>query len=111
MNEILRFSLYLLTMALVTYLLRLLPLILVNKKLENPFLLRFLYYIPYTVLAAMTVPAILYSTSYITSAVIGSLVALFLAYVKRGLFTVSFGASLAVFIAEWIIPSLPFNLI
>lgn len=111
MNEILKFALYLLTMAGVTYLLRLLPLIFVNKKIESPFILRFLYYIPYTVLAAMTVPAILYSTSYMSSAIFGAAVALLLAYMNRGLFTVSFGAALAVFVAEWIIPYIPLNII
>ncbi len=111
MNEILKFALYLLTMALVTYLLRLIPLIAIKKKIENPFLLRFLYYIPYTVLAAMTLPAILYSTSYITSAVFGALVALLLAYFNRGLFTVSLGAVAAVFVAELIIPYINLNII
>ena len=107
MNETVRFILYLLTMAGVTYLLRLLPLILVNKKIENPFLLKFLYYIPYTVLAAMTFPAILYSTAYMASAIVGAGVALILAYAKRSLLTVSLGASLAVFLTELLIPYLP----
>ena len=110
MNETLKFALYLLTMALVTYLLRLLPLVLIKKKIENKFLLRFLYYIPYTVLAAMTLPAIIYSTSFIVSAAVGTLVALILAYFNRGLFTVALGASLAVFLTELVIPYIPYTL-
>ena len=110
MNETLKFILYLLTMALVTYLLRLLPLVAVKGKIENKFLLRFLYYVPYTVLAAMTLPAILYSTSFVISAALGTLVALILAYFNRGLFTVAFGACLAVFIAELVIPYIPYTL-
>ena len=53
---------YLLVMAGVTYLIRDLPLVLVRKKIKNRFLQSFLYYIPYTVLSAMTFPAILYAT-------------------------------------------------
>ena len=58
--DMLTFLPYLLVMAGVTYLIRALPFVLVNKKIENRFLNSFLYYIPYTVLAAMTFPAILY---------------------------------------------------
>ena len=106
MNEILKFSLYLATMAIVTYLLRLLPLLLLNKKFENKFVLSFLYYVPYTVLAAMTIPAIFYATSSIYSAIAGALVALLLAYFNRSLITVAIGASVTVFIVEMIINSL-----
>ena len=51
-------------MAGVTYLVRMLPLVLVKKKIENRFInLLFLYYVPYAVLAVMTVPAIFSSTA------------------------------------------------
>lgn len=62
--DMLTFLPYLLVMAGVTYLIRALPFVLVNKKIENRFLNSFLYYIPYTVLAAMTFPAILYGTNH-----------------------------------------------
>ena len=52
------FFLYLLVMAGVTYLIRMLPLVLCRKKIENRFIRSFLYYIPYAVLSAMTIPAI-----------------------------------------------------
>ena len=45
---------YLLVMAIVTYLIRVIPLVLVKHKIKNKFFNSFLYYIPYTVLAAMT---------------------------------------------------------
>ena len=61
--DMLTFLPYLLVMAGVTYLIRALPFVLVNKKIENRFLNSFLYYIPYTVLAAMTFPAILTATA------------------------------------------------
>ena len=57
------FYVYLLVMAGVTYLIRMLPLVLLKKKITNRFLLSFLYYIPYAVLAVMTVPAIFSATA------------------------------------------------
>lgn len=49
---------YIAVMALVTYLIRMLPLVIFRKKIENRFIRSFLYYIPYAVLAAMTFPAV-----------------------------------------------------
>lgn len=53
---------YTLVMAGVTYLLRAAPILIFQKKIENPFIQSFLFYVPYAVLAAMTFPAILTST-------------------------------------------------
>jgi branched-subunit amino acid transport protein len=103
MNEHLLFFLYLMTAAGVTYLIRMLPLVFVRRKIENRYLKSFLYYIPYAVLTAMTLPAIFYSTGYIISAVIGFLVAVALAYFNRGLLTVAIGATATVFIVETVI--------
>ncbi len=100
MTVSLKFLLYLLVMSLVTYLLRMLPLVFVKKKLESKFIERFLYYIPYTVLASMTFPAVFYSTGIPISAVIGVVVALILAYFEKGLVVVSLGATCAVFVCE-----------
>lgn len=52
-----------LIMALVTYLPRMLPLVLFRKTIENQFIKSFLAYVPYAVLGAMTFPSILFSTS------------------------------------------------
>ncbi|MBQ3470995.1 MAG: AzlD domain-containing protein [Clostridia bacterium] len=93
---------YLATTAIVTYLVRAVPLVLIKKKIENRFILSFLYYMPYAVLAVMTVPAVFFATGSIVTAVAGVAVALVLAYFKKGLLTVALGASLAVFIAEMI---------
>ena len=106
MNETIRFILYILVMAGVTYLVRMLPLVFFRKKITNRFIRSFLYYVPYTVLTVMTVPAVLYSTAYFASAVAGVLVAILLAYFKRGLITVAVGASFTVLIGELIIPLL-----
>lgn len=94
---------YLLTMAVVTYLVRAVPLVLIKKKIENKFIISFLYYMPYAVLSVMTVPAVFYATNHNITAAAGVLAALVLAYFKKGLLTVAIGASAAVFAAEMII--------
>ena len=83
------FFIYLAVMAGVTYLVRAVPLILVKKPIKNRFLLSFLHYIPYAVLAAMTVPAIFYATDYFISAVVGFAVAAVLSFFKKGLIVVA----------------------
>ena len=87
-------------MAGVTYLIRMIPLVLFGKKITNKYINSFLYYVPYTVLAAMTVPAVFFSTSSAVSAAVGFCVAVILALFKRGLLTVAACASLAVFLTE-----------
>lgn len=91
---------YLIVMAGVTYLVRVIPFVLMNKKIENRFINSFLYYTPYTVLSAMTFPAILYATNSMISATAGLFTAIFLAYKRKGLLVVAIGACLAVFIVE-----------
>ena len=103
MSEIVKFFLYLLVMAGVTYLVRMLPLVFFRKKIESRFVRSFLYYIPYTVLSVMTFPAIFYSTGSFWSALAGTLVGILLAFFGRGLLTVAAGSSLSVLIAEIII--------
>ena len=53
---------YIITMAVVTYLIRMVPLVAFRKKIENRFVNSFLYYVPYSCLTALTLPSILYST-------------------------------------------------
>lgn len=95
---------YLLTaiiaMTAVTWLPRMLPLMLVRRRIENVFIRSFLYYVPYAVLAAMTIPAIFFATSSIWSALAGLIVALVLGWYRRSLLTVALGASVAVYIME-----------
>lgn len=91
---------YLVVMAVVTYLVRALPYVLIRKKITNRFIRSFMEYIPYAVLAAMTFPAILYSTSFIWSAVAGLVAALIVAYLNKGLFPVAISACSAVIIVE-----------
>lgn len=87
-------------MAGVTYLIRVLPLVLFQKKIENEFVSWFLYYVPYAVLTAMTIPAIFTSTTYVLSAVLGLAVALCLGYLEKGIMTIALAASATVFVVE-----------
>lgn len=93
------FFLGLAVMAGVTYLIRMLPLVLIRRRITNRFLLSFLAYIPYAVLAAMTFPAVLDSTGNRVTALIGLAVALVLAFCRRGLLLVAASASAAAFLA------------
>lgn len=94
------FFIYLLIMSGSTYLIRTLPLVIAKKKIENRFIRSFLYYIPYAVLTAMTIPAIFYATSSILSAAIGLFVAVFFAYKGKSLTVVAITACVGVFFTE-----------
>ena len=88
-------------MAGVTYLIRMLPMVIFRRKLESRFVKSFLYYVPYAVLAAMTVPAIFESTAGPASAAAGFLVAVLLAFRGGALLPVALAACGAVYLAEW----------
>ena len=90
-------------MALTTYLLRALPLTLFTKQIQNRFVRSFLTYVPYAVLAAMTIPDILFATSDLISAVVGLAVAVILAWFGRSLLTVALCSSAAVFVVEFLL--------
>ena len=89
-------------MAGVTYLVRVLPMVIFRKKITNRWIKAFLYYVPYAVLSAMTFPAIFTSTGSYPSAIAGCGMAVILAYLKKGLLTVAVGAAAAVFIVQFI---------
>lgn len=91
---------YILVMAVTTYLIRMIPLVFTKKEITSPFICSFLYYVPYACLAAMTFPAIIDSTSSRISAVTGFVVALIVAYWEKSLLTVALFACGAVFIVE-----------
>ncbi len=94
--------LYIAIMALATYLVRILPLVLLRKEIKNVYIRSFLYYVPYVTLAAMTFPAILSATANPLSGAVGLICAVIIAYVDGNLFKVSVGACVAVYIAEFI---------
>lgn len=74
-----------LLMAVTTYLIRVIPLLVLRKPIRNRFFRSFLYYAPYVTLSVLTFPAILYSTGSFTSALAGSTVALICAFLRLGL--------------------------
>ena len=84
---------YIAVMAGVTYLVRMIPFTMMRKKIQSRFLRSFLYYIPYAVLSAMTIPAIFYSTGDMITAVIGTIVAVVLAYLNLPLIVVALAAA------------------
>lgn len=92
------FWIYLLVMFIVTYFIRVLPFVVFHKKIENKFIRSFLAYIPYTVLGAMTFPAVLYATGSMMTAIAGVIAAFVAAYRGKGLFTVAVCASFTAFI-------------
>ena len=94
---------YIAVMAGVTYLIRMIPFTLFRKKITSKFVKGFLYYLPYTVLGAMTVPAIFYSTGDIRTAAAGTAAALALSYFKLPLIVVALAAAAASFICEFVI--------
>ena len=94
--------LYIFTMALTTYLIRVLPLTIFRKPIRSRFLRSFLHYVPYCCLTAMTFPAILTSTATILSGAAAFAVAVVLAYRGKSLLTVSLAASAAVMLVEWV---------
>jgi len=71
-----------------------------RKRIQSRWVQSFLYYVPYVVLSAMTVPDVFSSTGSISSAVAGFVVAVILAFFKRGLLTVAVGAALTAFIMQ-----------
>ena len=90
------------SMALTTYLIRSLPMVVFRKKITNIRIRSFLYYVPYTVLAAMTFPAIFNSTGSLISGIAGCVTALVLAYFKRGLLVVALGASAVALLVKFL---------
>lgn len=95
--------LFILVMAGVTYLIRLIPLALISIDIQNVYVKTFLYYVPFVTLTVMTFPAVLDATSTMWSALCGFMIAIFLAYQGSGLFHVSAAACISVFILELII--------
>lgn len=94
---------YIAIMAAVTYLIRVLPLTLIRKKIENKTLRSFLFYVPYVTLAVMTFPAILHATNSIYSGLAALIVGIALAYFGVSLFGVAVISCVAVFIIEIIL--------
>lgn len=91
---------YILVMAGVTYLIRVLPLTLIRKEIKNKTIRSFLYYVPYVTLAVMTFPAILDATNSVWSGLAALIVGIVLAWFGRSLFQVAVFSCVVVFVLE-----------
>lgn len=96
-------AIYIAVMAIVTYLVRMIPFTVFRKKIKSEFFRNFLHYIPYAVLSAMTIPAIFYSTGDMVTATIGTVTAVVLAYFNMPLIVVALAASASALITGLII--------
>lgn len=94
---------YIGVMAGVTYLVRMLPFVIFRKKIKSRFVKDFLYYVPYAVLGAMTIPAAFYSTGSVSSAAVGIAAAVLLALKNKGLLAVAAAACIAALAAELVL--------
>jgi branched-subunit amino acid transport protein len=97
-------ALYIVAMALVTYAIRMVPMVFFRKKIKSVYLLSLLYYIPYAVLSAMTFPYIFYSTGNIITATVGTIAAIIASVCKRSLIIVAILACIFVLVTGYIIP-------
>ena len=91
---------YILIMALTIFMIRVLPLTLIRKKIKNKVLRSFLFYVPYVTLAVMTFPAILEATSSFWSGLSALIAGILLAYFGVSLFGVAVCSCAVVFIVE-----------
>lgn len=92
--------LYILVMAGVTYLIRVLPLTLIRKEIKSPFIRSFLFYVPYVTLAVMTFPAMAQCTGSIWSGIAALIFGAALAWFGASLFQVACAACAVVFVLE-----------
>lgn len=90
-------------MALTTYLIRMLPMTLFRRELRSRLAKRFFHYIPYTVLAAMLIPAVFGSTGNVWSALAGVAVGLVLALFGRSLIVVALASTLTVYLTSFLL--------
>jgi len=94
---------YIAVMAIVTYLIRVLPLTLVRREIKNVYIRSFLYYVPYVTLSVMTFPAIMEATGSQWSGLAALIVGIFLAWKGASLFKVAVACCAVVYVLELVI--------
>ena len=92
--------LYLAIMGGVTLAIRILPLTLIRRQVQNTFLRSFLYYVPYVTLAVMTFPAIVNATQNPVAGAVALVVGIAAAWCGASLFQVSVACCAVVFVIE-----------
>ena len=100
MSKTVYFVLALLVTAGITYLIRLLPILFVRKRIKNEFLKSFLYYVPHVVLSVLAFPAILTATGNLASGIAAAAVCIVMAYMRRGLLSCMIGSVTAALLTE-----------
>lgn len=95
--------LYVLVMAVTTYLIRAIPMTLLKKPIRSRFLRSFLHYVPTACLTAMTFPAILTATDHMLSGAVGLGVGVLLALKNKSLIVVAVASCVAVFLMDQIL--------
>lgn len=98
-----RYWMYIFLLAIVTYLIRVLPLTVFHKEIKNKTVLSFLYYVPYITLAVMTFPEILHATMSPYSALLAFVVGIVLAFSGKTLPTIAAACCMVVFLSEWVL--------
>ena len=94
---------YIAVMALVSYIIRILPLTLIRKPIRNRFIQSFLYYVPYVTLAVMTFPAIVNATQSPVAGAVALAVGIAAAWFGASLFQVSVACCAVVFVLEFFV--------
>lgn len=92
-----------LVMFAVTYATKAVTLLFAKKEIKSAYIRSFLYYLPYSVLAVMVFPTILFCTSSIVSGIVGTAVAMILSFFRKGLLPVSLASIAAVFLTEFLL--------
>ena len=75
--------------AVITYLIRFLPFAFIKGEIKSRFVRSFLYYVPYSVLTAMTFPAVFYSVGDVGAGIVATSVAGLMAYKGKSLVSVA----------------------
>lgn len=91
---------YMIIMSVVTYLIRMLPIVLFQKEIKSNFVKSFLYYVPYAVLGAMTFPAIFSASQSLYASIAGCIAAFYFAYKEKDLLFVAAAACITVYIVR-----------
>lgn len=95
---------YILIMAVFSYAIRVIPLTLIHKPLNNRFFQSFLYYVPYVTLTVMTFPAILEATGSPAAGIIALVIGIVTAWLGANLFVVALSCCSVVLVFELVLP-------
>lgn len=87
-------------MGLVTYLPRMIPMVILQELKLPKFFKRFLGFIPFAALGALIFPGIIYSTPNIESAVFGGIISVIFALFRVNLIIVVFSGIFGVYVFE-----------